>query len=322
MKADLTIEELKLYKPERNEPADFDSFWDQTLRQTRSYPLSVHFEKVETGLNLIETFDVTFNGYGGQPIKAWLNLPRQREAKLPCVVEYLGYGAGRGLPCDWLLWPVVGYASLIMDNRGQGNFVLKSDVPDDDPDSDTTQTAGVLTQGILSPKTYYYRRLFSDAVRAVEAARSHPAVNPNRLAVAGLSQGGGVALAVAGLMPNLAAVLTGVPFLCHFKRAVDLVNTDPYQEISRYLQTGQASEDLVYQTLSYFDGVNFAARATAPALFLAGLKDDICPPSTIFAAYNHYSGEKDIRTWPCGHMECGGNFHIMEKVEFLQQLWV
>ena len=42
-----------------------------------------------------ETFDVTFNGFGGQPVKGWLILPSQRTGITPCVVEYIGYGGGR-----------------------------------------------------------------------------------------------------------------------------------------------------------------------------------------------------------------------------------
>ncbi len=41
----------------------------------------------------------------------------------------------------------------------------------------------------------------------------------------------------------------------------------------------------------------FAARATAPALFSVGLMDPICPPSTVYAAYSVYAGERDIRVW-------------------------
>ena len=99
---DLPLEQLKTYKPERTEPADFDLFWKTTIEMARSFPLDATFEPVETGLKLVEVFDVTFNGYGGQPVKGWLVLPCQRTGKLPCVVEYIGYGGGRGLPFDWL----------------------------------------------------------------------------------------------------------------------------------------------------------------------------------------------------------------------------
>ena len=59
-----------------------------------------------------------------------------------------------------------------------------------------------MTQGILDPATYYYRRVFTDAVRAVEAARTLDAVDAARVGVAGGSQGGGISLAVAGLVPG------------------------------------------------------------------------------------------------------------------------
>ena len=93
-----------------------------------------------------------------------------------------------------------------------------------------------MTRGILDPATYYYRRVFADAVRAVEAARSHPAVDLARVAVTGGSQGGGISIAVAGLVPDIAAVMTDVPFLADFRRAITITDEDPYTEIARYLK--------------------------------------------------------------------------------------
>ncbi len=214
-----------------------------------------------------------FRGYAGQPIKGWLVLPRHREGKLPCVVEYCGYGGGRGLPCDWLLWASVGYAHFVMDTRGQGSEWLNGDTPDNESDGGNPQIPGFMTRGILKPETYYYRRVFTDAVRAVEAARTHPAVDGTKLAVAGISQGGGIALAVSALIPDLSAVLPDVPFLCAYKRATEIVDSSPYNEISRFLLRHRGKLEAVFNTLEYFDGVNFAARANAPALFSTGLTD-------------------------------------------------
>src|SRR5437867_134746 len=98
---DMPLDQLRAYTPERDEPADFDAFWQRTLAEARSFPLDPQFIPVDYGLRLVETLDVTFNGFGGQPIKGWLMLPRQRTTPLPCVVEYLGYGGGRGFPTDW-----------------------------------------------------------------------------------------------------------------------------------------------------------------------------------------------------------------------------
>jgi len=63
-------------------------------------------------------------GFGGDPIKGWLHLPRARtDAPLPCVVEYLGYGGGRGLVHDRVTWATAGYAHFVMDSRGQGSLL-------------------------------------------------------------------------------------------------------------------------------------------------------------------------------------------------------
>jgi cephalosporin-C deacetylase len=178
-----------------------------------------------------------------------------------------------------------------------------------------------MTRGILKPDTFYYRRVFTDAIRAVEAARTHPAVDSDRIAVAGISQGGGIALAVSSLVPDLSAALIDVPFLCSYRRATEIVDSSPYNEISRYLLRQRDKVEIAFQTLDYFDGVNFAAHANTPALFSVGLMDETCPPSTVFAAFNHYSGEKEIRIWPYNHHEGGENFQTMEKVKFLGRLW-
>lgn len=318
---DKPLEELKVYRPDREEPVDFDAFWRQTLAEARVFPLEAAFEPADFGLRTMETFDVTFNGYAGQPIKGWFLLPRHRSGPLPCVVQYIGYGGGRAFPTDWLLWSSVGYANLVMDTRGQGSASLQGDTPDLEPDGSNPHYPGFMTRGILRPETYYYRRLFTDAVRAVETARAHPAVDPERIALTGRSQGGGMALAVGGLVPDVAAVLPDVPFLCHYRRATEITDAPPYREIATFCQVHRDKVDAVFRTLSYFDGVNFAARATAPALFSAGLMDLTCPPSTVFAAYNHYAGPKEMRVWRYNNHEGGGSYQEMEKVRFLANLW-
>jgi cephalosporin-C deacetylase len=318
---DLPLEELKTYQPARQEPTDFDKFWNTTLTTARQIPLEPDFKPVEADLSLIETFDVTFPGFGGQPIKGWLLLPRQRNGRLPCVVEYIGYGGGRNFAFDWLLWASAGYAHFIMDTRGQGSTWSMGDTPDLYADGGNAHYPGSMTKGILDPKHYYYRRVFTDAVRAVEAARSHPAVDATQIAVTGGSQGGGITIAAAGLVPDIAAAMPDVPFLCHYRRATEIVDSYPYKEIAEFCHTHRDKVDTVFHTLSYFDGVNFSARAKAKTLFSTALMDQICPPSTVFAAYNHWVGEKDIKVYPYNGHEGGGSYQTAEKLKFLKKIW-
>lgn len=316
---DLPLPELERYLPDRPEPADFDGFWQDTLQQSRQFPLNATFTPYSTPFETLEFFDVTFAGSGGQPIKGWFVLPKHRPEKLPCIVEYIGYGGGRGIPAHWMHFASAGYAHLVMDTRGQGSTWRTGDTPD--PDGSGPQIPGFMTRGIEQPETYYYRRVFTDAVRAIEAARSHPAVNPEQVAVLGGSQGGGIALAAGGLDPTVAAVLPDVPFLCHFERATTMVDTFPYQEIVNYCKTHRNRTEQVFSTLQYFDGINFAARAKSPALFSVGLMDTICPPSTVYAAYNHYAGPKKMQVWTFNHHEGGELDQLMVRLDFLQEVF-
>lgn len=318
---DMPLDQLEVYRPEVYEPSDFDAFWSKTLSEVRAYPLNAVFEPVDYGFRTVETFDVTFSGYAGQPIKGWFIIPSNRTTPLPCVVEYIGYGGGRGFVTDWLLWASMGFAHLVMDTRGQGTTWSPGHTPDPEPDGGNPHYPGFMTRGILNPTTYYYRRVFSDAVRAVEAAQSHPAVDNTRIAVTGGSQGGGIALATSGLSTSVSVAMPDVPFLCHYRRATEITASFPYEEIAQYCKTHRDKVDAVFSTLGYFDGINFAKRASAKALFSVGLMDEICPPSTVYAAYNHFKGEKQISVWRYNHHEGGGTYQTVEKTKFLRALW-
>jgi cephalosporin-C deacetylase len=314
---DLPLDELRSYRPDEAEPADFDAFWARTLQETRAHPLDARFEpQPDTGFALVQVDDVTFNGYGGDAIKGWFLRPAQADRPLPCVVTYIGYGGGRSLPVDHLAPAVAGLANLVMDTRGQGAGWSSGDTPDSSGAGPSYP--GFLTRGIESPDTYYYRRVFADAVRAVEAAASHPAVDPERIGVAGGSQGGGIAIAAAALVGDpVRAIAADVPFLCHYRRATEITDSLPYAEITRYLKCHRTRSRQVFETLAYFDGVHFAPRITARALFSVALMDMVCPPSTVFAAYNRVRAEKDIHVYEFNEHEGGGPFHLVERLQFL-----
>ncbi|ROQ76892.1 acetylxylan esterase [Streptomyces sp. NBC_01260] len=318
---DLSLADCRDYRPPLPVPADFDDFWSRTLDEagdrTQQKPV---FTEVETGLTQVRTYDVTVPGFAGQPVRGWLRMPAGAGEPLGCVVEFLGYGRGRGLSHENLLWASAGYAHLLMDTRGQGWSAAGGDTPDSDAGA-AGVVPGFLTRGIESPETYYYRRLFTDAVRCVEAMRGHPAVDPDRIVVTGVSQGGGVALAVSGLVPGLAGVMPDVPFLCDFPRATRISARPPFTEIAEYLRLHRDRTEAVFTTLSYFDAALLATRATAPALFSIAMMDEICPPSTCFSAYNNYAGPKDVRIYAFNGHEGGAEYQQREQLAWVRSLF-
>jgi cephalosporin-C deacetylase len=313
---DLPLERLVEYRPAVPEPADFDEFWQQSLAGVAAL---VEVRPQPTDLRLVDTWDVAFAGFGGAPIRAWYTRPAGVTADLPAVVEYVGYGRGRGLPHERLTWVTAGYAHLLMDSRGQGDqYGSGGDTPD--PHAGAPGGPGPVTRGIRAPADYYYRRLIVDAVRAVAAVRALPGVAADRVLATGNSQGGGLALAVAGLVPDLAALVVTAPLLCHIGRAIEITDEAPYGEIVAYLSVHRDAVDAVRHTLSYVDGVAFARRAGAPAHFGVGLRDTVCPPSTVFAAYNQYGGaDRVMEVYPFNHHEGGEAVHVRRQLRWLAE---
>jgi cephalosporin-C deacetylase len=303
---DLDRPGLAAYTSAYRAPADFDEFWAKTLAQAAEFELNPRIVAVDTPLTSIDVFDVTFAGFGGHPVHAWLRVPRGYSGPLPGIVQFHGYGSGRGAALDDLLWASAGYAHLIMDVRGQGGEHAGG-ATGDPVGTSGPAALGFLTKGIGAKEDYFYRRVFTDAVRAVGVLRGLDFVDPSRVAAIGNSQGGGIALAVAGLVPDLAALFTQSPFLTDVRRATLITGTAPYREITRYLAAHRDEVEEVFDVLSYFDGVGFASRGQAPAWFSTGLMDDVCPPSTAFGAYHAYAGPKQIAVWDYNGHEAGGS---------------
>ncbi|MDR1634997.1 MAG: acetylxylan esterase [Bifidobacteriaceae bacterium] len=338
MLRDLPLADLRSYQSAGPEPGDFDAFWEVALHESRAVGARPVLQRLELGSQGVEIYDLTFSGFSGEPVKGWLRVPAAGPGRGPgrgsdsdsslgapdavrppaCIVQFGGYGGGRGWPLEDLHWPALGFAQLRMDTRGQGATWAPGDTAD--PHGSGPMTPGFMTKGVMAPETYYYARLFTDAARAVDAASELEVVDATRLGVFGHSQGGGCALAAAALAPDLvraAAVLS--PFMVDIMRGVDATDQAPYQEIATYLAARPADESSVRRTLSYVDGVNFARRCRAPAHFAVGLADDITPASTVFGAYNAYAGRKDIQVWPFAGHEGGASEDLVQSAEFFRQ---
>lgn len=332
---DLPLDQLRSYTSPAVEPRDFDEFWDRTVAEARAFPLGAVHTPVENLLTVIDSFDVSFAGFGGSRIKGWLHLPagRGRHA-LPVVVQYVGYSGGRGLVQQDTKWAQAGYAHFIMDTRGQGYGGILGETADPHPSAGDVSYAGLMTRGISGKDDYYYRRVFVDALRAIEAAQSHPEVDATKVLLAGLSQGGGLAIAAAGLaagrLKGVLGTMADVPFLQDFARAIDIAPRGPYPEIASFLSRHRDRYESALAVLNYFDGVHLGRRATAPALFSVAQMDDVCPPSTVFAAYNAYGTGapaspqtvpvKAIEVYRFNNHEGGQEHHWVSQLRYVAAL--
>jgi cephalosporin-C deacetylase len=287
---DLPLEELRVYRTTTEEPAGLDDWWAKQLGDARAAAqpptLTRYLPEVYAPL---EVYDAEFSGAAGDRIKAWYIRPPASGGAPPVVAKFIGYGGGRGLPAEHLVLPALGYALLVMDSRDQGGRWSTG--------ATNPQNSHVMTWGITRPEDYYYTRLFADAVRAVETAAE--LAGRETVAVSGMSQGGALALASAALAPERVSVChADVPFLCDIQRGITLAPHIPYSEVAEFLSHNVDLIPAALDTLRYVDCALLARRITAECLLSVGLMDTVCPPSTVFAAYNEITASKDIAVHP------------------------
>jgi cephalosporin-C deacetylase len=315
---DMPLSQLVDYVPELTAEADFDSFWAEAKSLSQKVPLDAIVRLVEDHpLKSVRIYDVVYKGADGTPIHGWYVTPKgeHRPGELPVIVKYHGYSGNRGTPNDLLQWAAMGMAAFAIDARGQGGLT---------PDLAVYPQGGApgwMTLGILDPESYYYKQVYLDCVRALDFVCSREEVDTGRIAVYGGSQGGGLALAAAGLDDRPKLAMPIYPFLCHFRRSVEIHATGPYTEIKNWFRRFDPEhlrEGQVYRTLSYFDGMNLAARIYARTLMAITLQDTTCPPSTCFAVYNHLAGDKELKLYhDYGHE--GLAFHEEAMMRFVEK---
>lgn len=314
---DLPLAELREYRPELPAPAGLDAFWERTIAEARAAASPTTISAVDGPISAVVIEDMSFSGFGGQPVRAWITRPIEATAA-PAVVEFVGYGGGRGLPGERIAWGLTGAVHVVMDTRGQGSVWGTGDTPD--PAGSDPATPGFMTRGILDPEEYYYRRVYTDAVRLLDEVAALPFVDPSRIAVTGGSQGGGITIAAAALSEHVAALMPDVPFLCDFPRSISKTPEPPFTEITRYLSVHRDAESAVLHTLSHVDGAVLAPRITAPALFSVALMDEIVLPSTVFAAFNALgSTDRTIEVYPYNGHEGGGYRHWQRQAAWLAE---
>ena len=304
---DLPLDELRTYAGRNPRPDDFDAYWDDALADLARVSDEVTLEAVSHPSPIASCFDLWFTGVGGARIHAKYLRPRAQAGLGPGLAVFHGYRAGSP---DWFtLLPYVaqGYSVVAMDCRGQGG---KSE---DVGGAPGTTLSGHIVRGLAgSPRDLLYRSIFLDCVQATRILMTLPGVDATRIGVTGASQGGGLTLACAALEPRVRAAAPVYPFLSDYLRVWELDLAErAYAELRDYLRRFDPTHEqfgAFFRTLGYIDVQHLAPRITAEVLMATGLMDDVCPPSTQFAAYNRIASRKQMVLYPdFGHESLPGN---------------
>jgi cephalosporin-C deacetylase len=284
-------------KPSMPVPDDFDAFWAEQKARLAKVPMEPKMTEVKSPVRGIECFDVQIPCVPPRPASGYFARPSGAKPKsLPAIISF----QGAGVKSAWV-------ATAAQDAKKFNALSLNLNahgIPNGKPkafyaDLDKGELKGYRAEGRENRDGCYFLGMILRLVRAMEFLTSQPEWDSQVLIVQGSSQGGGQALAAAGLDPRVTFISAGVPALCdHSGKAVGRINGWP----KIVPDANNQPDPKILQVARYFDGMNFATRTKAEAVLSVGFIDVTCPPTSVYSAYNNLSGTKKIVCEPLkGH---------------------
>jgi len=273
--------------PLSERPTGFDDYWRSVAAAVARLPHIFHVRRVLSESNrAVTTYKVSFSGLEGSRYYGWFCTPAEGQ-RLPAVFVLPTYGSYD--PGPPRAFAERGFCALALNLRGER--VGKR----------TYQRGNYIAQRVHSPHTYAYRDIVVGGLRGLGFLRSRREVDASRIGLYGVSQGGGLALFLAGLDPDIRAVRADSPFLCDWPTIL-AVGHGPADAIVREMRRSSEREAAIRRTLSYFDVASVADRIKATCSVGVGLLDRTCPAGGVMAAFNQISAEKEMRVFPrMGH---------------------
>ena len=315
---DMSLDKLKVYQGVNPRPADFDEYWDTALAEMNAIDPAPVFTPYPFGSKIADCFELRFKSTKGATIYAKFARPKKIDGKIPAVLHFHGLS---GCSDSWqklMIYASQGYCIASMDCRGQGG--LSEDVGGQGGTTYSTP----FSRGLEGdPQNLLCRDLFLDTAMLARIVMGLDYVDENRVGAFGGSQGGGLTLACAALVPTLQRCAPIYPYLSDYKRVWDMdLDKGAYEGLRYYFRScdpRHEREQEIFERLGYIDVQFLAPRIRAKVLMGTGLMDTTCPPSTQFAAYNKITSEKEVCIYPdFGHENLKGHDDVI--FNFLSEL--
>lgn len=315
---DMPLEKLKVYQGVNPRPDDFDAFWDRSLEELYTIDPQAELLPYDYPSRIADMYDLWFTSTKGARIHGRVAVPKNLNGKAPATLHFHGLSGRCESWRNLLVYASQGFVAATMDTRGQGG--LSEDVGGVPGSTYPTP----FMRGIDgNPEDLLVRDIFLDTAQLARVIMARDDVDETRVGVYGGSQGGGLSVACAALVPEIRLCAPTYPYLSDYRRVwnMDLAKGayDGIRYWFRWFDPRHEREDEIFTKLGYIDIQYLAPRIRATVMMSTGLMDTTCPPSTQFAMYNKITAPKSVLIYPdFGHEGLNGND---DKVfEFLSTL--
>lgn len=286
-------------RPSTPAPADFIDFWRELKTAQSNVPFNLKTTPVATTKTFaatVQTQEIAADSLGG-PLTGFLAMPKNaKPGSLPAIL--LLHGAGVGTSRKWMADERAADGMLALDMNAHG-------IANDKPRAfynalKEGQLKGYEQQGQGSRDTIYYKGMYLRVLRGLDILTSMPEWDGRNLIVFGNSQGGAQAIAGAAIDSRVTFVGANIPAM------MDLTGfqVNRISGMRRLYRRDEAGKPLPQdiEALRYFDSVNFTPHIQGEVFFTMGFLDTICPPTSVYAAYNQIGTKKGVFHMPSeGH---------------------
>lgn len=283
-------------KPTIRYPKDFEKFWKKQLNEARKIPLDVRVKLLED--RCTEQYNVYQVSYQNNEYYNYsygmLTVPK-KTGKHPAVIRVPGAGVRR-------LKPEVEFAAK--DYITLSLYIHPFPGDWDNAFYDSLRRSSYIDYkywGIRNRETFFYKRVITGCVKAVDVIYSLPEFDQENLFVWGSSQGGALSIITTSLDRRVKGLVALCPAMCDytgylFGRAGGWPHYFDEENKSKF------NNKKVLKTLPYYDVVNFARRISVPGFYSWGFNDMATPPTSFYSAYNVIKAPKEIFIMPhIGH---------------------
>lgn len=238
-------------------PPAFESYWENIDAELEATPARPVIEELPLRSNEHATlYGLRLTSIGPYRIFGYLSVPRG-DGPFPALYLAPRYGSVNHIP-DYN--DRLRYLCLQIMHRGQ----RLADQPY------AASYPGLLTDGIADPEQYVYRGIVADCLRGAEYLLSHPAVDPERVAILGDD----LALITAARRSGFGTVLGMDLMFYRLAEARKATSAYPVEEINDYLRANPDEVADVEATLALFDPTYHARDIDAQVKVILALDDD------------------------------------------------
>ncbi len=275
-------------KPTTEQPADFVEFWEKAKAEAAKIPLETRMVLLaERSTELVDVYEVSLQNFRqGARLYGILCLPK-KEGRYPALLKVPGAGARR----------YDGDAKM----AEKGIITLEIGIHGIPVTMEQSMYDSLMRGSIFEywfsnlddRDHYYYKRVYLGCLRAVDFIFSLPQFDGERLAVSGGSQGGALSIVTAALDSRVKWIAALYPALCDLTGYLHGRAGGWPHMFDKNHSSFCAKKDKI-ETSKYYDAVNFARQVKVPGLYSWGFNDTICPPTSMYAAYNVIAAPKKL----------------------------